>query len=213
MPSILSTEKLNNLPRAEQVILQMLFAPQPDIDLINSLFASQVLGINVKDDDFYLSCEFVKKQIEFSEKVGLKGVIDNNVSLMNFRNTKLPFCTSDDSVAIYFSTFHTFDYYSSQKELCIYATDFSCSRGLNIPEESKIKQYKAFQHLLDFPLPLFQNKIVKVKSFFEVKDTGILQLMAKIFDKSIQQGVAEWQAMGNVAKTNLEKIISLSKNI
>lgn len=210
MHHILSQESFNNLPHAERTILEMLFAPNPDIDLINSLFASQVLGVKVENSDFYLSWGFVKKQIDFCQKVGLGGIIDNNVSLINFRESKLPIHTSQDSVSIYFSSFHTFDCYSTQKELLLYATDLSYYRNLGISEETKTKQYKAFQSLLDFPLPLFRNKTFCVKSLYIIKDEGILEILAKIYSKSLQQG-AQWRTTSKAAQTNLEKIISLSK--
>jgi hypothetical protein len=204
---ILSKLTYSLLPEAEQNILSLLFSP--DVELAKILFASQILGIDVKEKSYYESPSFKLAQIDFLKKVGLYTIIDGCCNFLDYKSTKLAIKNVSDDMFL-FRNFDDFNNFNNNN-FKILIKDLSVNKTGKVLDMRE-RQIKSLNRLLNFPFPIFAGSIINLQSYHEVKDEEILLLFAKIYNLSREQR-ADWHAFAKISQENLIKIINLSKQI
>jgi hypothetical protein len=177
---ILSRQYMATLPTEQQAVLNMLFAGE--VQTAKMLFASVVLGLDVKDEKYYSSKKFRKEQEDFLRNVGLycviteefKGITDYGT----LRLMLIPILVT--GLCYWFEEFNDFSFPLGCHSFTIFARD-------------TIKDYaEHIDKIINFPVPLFNERTMKLCTTKKLESPEVINATARLYKYTTNRG-AIWQ--------------------
>lgn len=203
---ILSRQYMATLPTEQQAVLNMLFAGE--VQTAKMLFASVVLGLNVKDEKYYSSKKFRKEQEDFLRNVGLYCVITEEFKGITDYGT-LRFRLDDILIEGSHNFFECFnDFYGNFDNLC---QPISPHISFTVFARDSIKDYaEHIDKIINFPVPLFNERTMKLCTTKKLESPEVINATARLYKYTTNRG-AIWQPNSLSKKSTDELNLELVK--